>query len=410
MGKTRRSGLSVTQIDQVVAHQGQVPILESVTRFRVVACGRRWGKTEAGKIAALRTAHDGGIVWWIMPSYAMAADVWRSLKRSLNGEWHEKREQERTIILESGGLLRVRSGDDPDSLRGSGLDLAVLDEAAFLHESVWTGAIRPALSDRRGRALFLSTPKGVGNWFWKVYGYGLDPSRAEWQAWTFPTSTNPHIPPDEIEAARDDLPERVFRQEYLAEFIEDSGGVFRNITPRAIVAPQTAPKPDHRIVFGLDWARVSDFTCIAIMDATTRQLVALDRFNGIGWALQRGRIAALAQVWKPSAIWAESNSIGGPNIEALQAEGLPIYPFTMTAASKDDLINSLALALERDREPLTIIPDPVLLHELQAYAVERMPSGRFRYGAPSGGHDDTVIATALALYGAQYGGISIRFA
>jgi hypothetical protein len=402
--------LSVTQIDPIQTHQGQSEILESVTRFRVVACGRRWGKTEAGKIAALKMARKGGTVWWIMPSYAMAADVWRGLKLSLNGEWAEKREQERTIIMDSGGMLRVRSGDDPDSLRGSGLDLAVLDEAAFLRESVWTGAIRPALSDRRGQALFLSTPKGIGNWFWKVYGYGLDPNRAEWQAWTFPTSNNPHIPPDEIEAARDDLPERVFRQEYLAEFIEDSGGVFRNITPRAIVMPQTVPTSGHRIVFGLDWARVSDFTCIAIIDATTRQLVALDRFNGIGWALQRGRIAALAQVWKPSAIWAESNSIGSPNIEALQGEGLPIYPFTMTAASKDSLINGLALAFERDGDPLTIVPDPVLLHELQAYSVERLPSGRFRYGAPSGGHDDTVIATALAWYGAQYGGISIRFA
>src|SRR5204863_2025119 len=127
--------------------------------------------------------------WWIMPSYSMAADVWRSLKESLAGRWQDKNEQQRIITLDGGGLIRVRSGDDPDSLRGSGLDLAVLDEAAFLREAVWTGAIRPALSDRRGKALFLSTPKGK-NWFWKIYGYGLDPKRPEWKSWTFPTSTN----------------------------------------------------------------------------------------------------------------------------------------------------------------------------------------------------------------------------
>jgi hypothetical protein len=374
-----------------------------------VACGRRWGKTETGKIAALETAVQGGIVWWIMPSYSMASDVWRSLKGSLDGVWTEKNEQQRVIVLPGGGLLRVRSGDDPDSLRGSGLDLAVLDEAAFLREAVWTGAIRPALSDRRGRALFLSTPKGK-NYFWKLYGYGTDPSRPEWQSWTFPTISNPYIPVDEVEAARADLPERVFRQEYLAEFIEDSGGVFRNVAERAIVAPQSGPTPGHRIVFGVDWARVDDFTCVAIIDATARQLVALDRFNGIGWALQRGRIASLAAHWQPSAIWAEANSIGGPNVESLQSEGLPVHAFTMTSASKDDLINSLALALERDRDPLTIIPDPVLLHELQAYTIERLPSGRYRYNAPPGEHDDTVISLALAWFGAQYGGISIRFA
>jgi hypothetical protein len=340
----------------------------------------------------------------------MAADVWRSLKATLAGEWVEKNEQLRTVILSGGGVLRVRSGDDPDSLRGSGLDLAVLDEAALLREDIWTAVIRPALSDRRGRALFLSTPKGIGNWFWKVYGYGLDPARTEWQSWRFPTRSNPHIPPDEIEAARADLPDRLYQQEYEAEFIADSGDVFRNVTQRAVAPALSAPPAGHRIVFGLDWARTEDFTCIAVMDATTRQLIALDRFNGIGWALQRGRIAALAQVWRPTAIWAESNSIGGPNIEALQAEGLPIHPFNMSASSKDELINSLALALEREREPLTILPDPVLLHELQAYTVQRLPSGRFRYGAPVGGHDDTVIATALAWYGVQHGGISIRFA
>ncbi len=374
---------SVMEIKKLTLHAGQQAILNSPARFRVVACGRRWGKTETGKTAALEMARRGGVVWWVMPSYSMAADVWRDLKGVLHGTWQEKSEQQRQIILSGGGLLRVRSGDDPDSLRGSGLDLAVLDEAAFLREAVWTSAIRPALSDRRGKALFLSTPKGIGNWFRKVYSYGLDPHRPDWQAWTFPTASNPHIPPEEIEAARADLPLRVFEQEYLAAFTDDSGGVFRNVTERAKVVPQSEPTPGHRIIFGVDWARVDDFSCVAILDATTRQLIALDRFNGVGWALQRGRIVALAERFRPTAIWAEANSIGGPNIEALQAEGLPIYPFRTTNASKDDAINNLALALERDRDPLTIIPDPVLLHELQSYTVERLPSGRFRYGRRS---------------------------
>jgi len=400
---------SGTRIAWPTPHEGQSEVLDSPIRFRVVACGRRWGKTQTGKIAALKVASNGGIVWWIMPSYAMAADVWRSLKGSLRGQWLEKNEQERTILLDGGGLLRVRSGDDPDSLRGAGLDLAVLDEAALMQESVWSGAIRPALSDRRGKALFLSTPKGVGNWFSKIYGYGVDPNRPEWDAWCFPTINNPHIAPGEIEAARADMPERVFRQEYLAEFIADSGDVFRNVIQRATVTLQSKPTSGHEIIFGLDWARMEDFTCVAILDATTRQLVALDRFNGIGWALQRGRIATLAETWKPNVIWAEANSIGGPNIEALQADGLPVQAFTMTSASKDQVINSLALALERDKDPLTIIADPVLLHELQAYTLERLPSGRFRYNAPSGDHDDTVISLALAWYGAQHGGTSIRF-
>jgi hypothetical protein len=106
-------------------------------------------------------------------------------------------------------------------------------------------------------------------------------------------------------------------------------------------------------------------------------------------------------------IWAEANSIGGPNIEALQAEGLPVNAFTTSASSKPTLIESLALAIERGE--LALLRDPVLLGELQAYTVERLPSGRFRYTAPPGAHDDTVIAAALAWYGVNHSGTSISF-
>ncbi len=377
----------------------------------MVACGRRWGKTETGKIAVIETASRGGTAWWIAPSFRMADDVWRSLKSTLSGAWDEKSEQQRLITLPGGGVIRVRSGDDPDSLRGSSLDLAVLDEAAFLRERVWTSALRPALSDRRGRALFLSTPKGVGNWFYRIYGYGLDPTRPEWHAWQFPTADNPRIAVDEIAAAQRDLPERVFRAEYLAEFTDDAGGVFRNVLTSATARLDAVPEAGHRYTVGIDWGRVDDFSVAVVIDMTSdadeAQMVAMDRFNGIGWTLQRGRLATLAAKWHPTAIWAEENSIGGPNIDALRAEGLPIHSFTTTNASKDDLINTLALALERGK--LAIQPDPVLLHELQSYTLERLPSGRYRYSAPEGSHDDTVIALALAWYAAQFGGASLRF-
>ena len=213
--------------------------------------------------------------------------------------------------------------------------------------------------------------------------------------------------PGEITAARDLLPERVFRQEYLAEFLDDAGGVFRKVEAAACAAVESGPQPGERYVFGVDWGRENDFTCIAVLAVGARRLVALDRFNEVGWSLQRGRLAALAHTWQPEAIWAEANIIGGPNIEALQAEGLPVCAFTTTASSKGPLIEGLALALERG--DLAILPEPVLLHELQAFTLERLPSGRFRYGAPPGEHDDTVIALALAWHGATSGGTGISF-
>jgi len=117
--------------------------------------------------------------------------------------------------------------------------------------------------------------------------------------------------------------------------------VFRRVDEAATARPDDGPAPGERYVFGVDWARDADFTCIAVLAVGARRLVALDRFNEIGWSLQLGRLAALA----PEAIWAEANSIGGPNIEALQHEGLPVIPFTTTASSKGPLIEALALAL-----------------------------------------------------------------
>lgn len=387
-------------------HPGQRAILQHPARFKVVACGRRFGKTETGKILLVERALAGAVGWWISPTYRMADEVWRDLKAALDGAIARKNEDMRRLDVIGGGVIRVRSGRNPDGLRGAGLDLAVLDEAAYLHPDVWRAAIRPALSDRRGEALFLSTPRGR-NWFWGVWMNGQSASHPDWMSWRFPTAANPLIDPAEIEAARASLPERVFREEYLAEFQDDGGLVFRRVEVCATVPPGEEPRPGARYVFGVDWAREDDFTCIAVLDARARRLVALDRFNEIGWALQRGRLAALADRWRPEAIWAEANSVGGPNIEALQVEGLPVIPFTTTATSKGPLIEALALALERDE--LAILPDPALLNELSAYRLERLPSGRFRYGAPPGGHDDCVIALALAWHGAQQGGVGISF-
>ena len=158
----------------------------------------------------------------------------------------------------------------------------------------------------------------------------------------------------------------------------------------------------------MDWGRSHDYTAIALVDVEARQMVALDRFHHIGWDLQRGRLKALCELWNPRAVWAEENSIGSVNIEALQADGLPVRPFRMTAASKAPLIEALALAIER--RDLALLPDDVLLGELAAYTMERLPGGGFRYSAPPGLHDDTVIALALAWHGARHGGaLGIEF-
>lgn len=382
-------------------HRAQATIFTDKARFRVAACGRRFGKSATGFFDCIAAAAQGGLVWWICPAYSQVTPLWMEFKQLIRGFPVTIREADRMVIFnQTGGCIMFKTADNPDMLVGAGLDLAVLDEAPLMKQSTWYDSIRPALSDKRGRALFLFSPKGIGNWTYKLYGYGLDPNLPNWSSYRFPTSANPLIPADEIEQARQDLPERVFREMYLAEFISDSDGVFRGILDACTAKPQ-AQRTDHAYAFGLDWGRSNDFTVISVIDQVTMTEVQLDRFTEVGYSVQRDRIKVLFEKWKPFTILAETNSIGGPNIEALQAEGLPVRPFDTTNASKEQIINGLALAIERKsqgiRGGVTLLDHPVGISELQSYEADRLPSGKWRFGARSGAHDDTVIARALAV-------------
>ena len=388
-------------------HRGQTPILKASVRFTVAACGRRFGKTEIGKYIIREKAITGAKCWWLAPTYLMASQVWRDLKTDLGKVTRRQiSEVERRIDFPGGGMIAIRSTHYPDSLRGAGLDFAVLDEAAFMEPTIWPRIVRPMLLERKGGALFLSTPFGR-NWFWELYKLGLDPEAGGWHSFQFPSSENPFISTEELAEIRRITPERIFQEEYLAQFIADAGQVFRGIQEAATAPAHPQPIPGRRTIAGVDWGRDTDYTCIAVIDTESGQMVALDRFNKIGWALQRGRLKALYELWRPAVIWAEENSIGAVNIEALQAEGLPVRAFQTTARSKAPLIEGLALAIER-RE-IALLPDPALLGELASYALERLPGGGYRYSAPPGAHDDTVIATALAWHGVRYGGVWVDF-
>jgi hypothetical protein len=388
-------------------HPNQQLILDSRARYRVVACGRRFGKTEVGKRAIIKRAQAGKHCWWLSPTYPMASQVWRDLKLACR-DVHKLKisETERRLDFKDGGMIAIRSTHYPDYLRGAGLDFAVLDEAAFMDSSVWPEIIRPMLLERRGKALFLSSPNGL-NWFWEIYQLGLRQPYSIWRSFQFTSYENPLISPAELDEIRRTTPERIFREEYLAEFIDDAGQVFRGIREAATAPMDAQPIPGRQYYAGLDWGREPDYTAIAIVDADTRQMVALDRFNQISWSLQRGRLQTMVERWQPAAVWAEENSIGAVNIEALHNEGLPVSPFRTTVQSKAPLIEGLALAIERGE--LALLPDEVLLGELASYRMERLPGGGYRYSAPSGAHDDTVIATALAWHGVKQGGVLFDF-
>lgn len=365
----------------------------------MVNCGRRFGKSTLGINRCADPATLAYPVAWFSPTYKLLIDVWREAVRMFAPLTVRRSVQERRLEFLTGGLLEFWSMDNPDAGRGRKYKRLVVDEAALMPDlmSAWNYAMRPTLVDYQGDAFFLSTPKGR-NGFWQMWQWGQDPAQTEWCSWQMPTSSNPLIAPSEIEAMRLALPERVYAQEVLAEFLEDGGGVFRNVQRSATSQTQDARADDRQYVFGVDWGKHEDFTVISVVDTATGALVKLDRFNEIDYTIQTQRLQALYERFRPLQIIAEQNSIGDPLIEQLRRDGLPVQPFVTTNATKTAVIDGLALAFERGE--VQILNDPVLIAELQAYQMERLPSGLLRYSAPAGMHDDCVMSLALAWYGA----------
>lgn len=377
-------------------HPGQSDVIAGAKRFNVLACGRRWGKTVLGVDRVVSAVLKGQPCGWFGPSYKSLLDVWRELTAILQPVTVDKSESERRLQVIGGGVIEAWSLDSMgDSARGRKYGLAVVDEAALVVslEQVWQATLRPMLADLRGGAWFLSTPRGMND-FKRLYDRGQDPERKDWASFQMPTLSNPYIAPEEIEAARADISEAMFLQEFDAQFIAWEGAVFRKVLEAAMAPYCTKPDPNHAYCIGVDWGRSVDYTVFAVFDATTRTMVELDRSNRVDYVMQRNRLAALAEKWRPGAILAESNSIGQPIIEQLWRDGLPVKGFQTTNATKAAIIEGLALAFERGE--ISILRDPVLSAELQSFSAEQLPSGMLRYAAPAGGHDDTVIATALA--------------
>lgn len=387
-------------------HPGQQAIRRQARRFNWLAAGRRWRKTTLVMSIAVEEALRRKKILWGAPTFDQVRIGWNEAKKAA-GAVASFVENKMLASFPTGGSIVFRSLDDPDNARGHTADGIVIDEVADVKEDAWYDVLRPTLIDTEGWAWFIGTPRGH-NWFWRESMSAVD--RDDSMAWQVPTLgvsitenglnrkshplENPTIPFDEIERIWHTTPERTFRQEILAEFVDSSGGVFRGVLAAATATPLAGPEDGHTYIAGVDWARTGDFSAIAVLDATEKRMVALDRFNQIDYHVQLGRLRALHERFCFQVIIAEANSMGTPLIETLQRDDLPVQPFTTTNASKAQAMDALALAFERGE--IRILNDPTLLAELQAYEQTRTASGMLRYSAPAGMHDDCVMALALA--------------
>lgn len=388
-------------------HPGQREVHESKAPRRVVACGARWGKSLCAAMEALAAAMEPrarSIGWVVAPTYDLAEKIFREIvvlvAQHLRHRIVTLKDHEKRLVLRNmaGGLSEIRgkSADNPVSLLGEGLDWLVVDEAARLKPTIWAGYLTQRLIDRRGWALLISTPKGKG-WFYDLFRRGQLREDPDYESWNAPSWENPYLDRDRIEAERERLPERVFRQEFGGEFLEGGGQVFRCVRERARGEWQE-PKPEEWYFAGLDLAKLEDFTVLTILNQR-REVAFLDRFHRIDWGLQIARIKAATERYHVATTFVDTTGVGEPVFEALVMAGVPVTPYALTARSKSSLIDNLAMLLERDE---IVLPRyelcPELVEELEAFEYAVTESGHVKTGAPSGVHDDCVISLALAAW------------
>ena len=382
-------------------------------RFRTVCTGRRFGKTLclAAELLDRGGCEKAGDYGWIAPTYNVADRGIEAFRTIADGFIQiSGRAPTRVEFSGPAGPVRIwfLSADNPDNIRGFGFQGIVIDEAAMISPDVWNYVLRPTIAQTLGWAVFVSTPKGH-NWFYDLYTRGMDPGEEDYASFTFPSKASPFFPAKEWDEAKRTLPEDVFRQEYMAEFMEDSAGVFRNVDACLITQTErTETDKYHRhVVIGCDVAKHTDWTVLIAMDAETGRCFAMERFNQLDWPIQKERILGFAQKYRGRLIL-DATGVGDPIYDDLKRVYADIEGFKLTSSSKTTLIQRLIVGVEQRRVswPATSIqttvdggPWEILTAELKRYEYEITPSGGITYNAPSGYHDDCVMALALANHG-----------
>ena len=383
-------------------HKKQREILNSILygtqKYHIASIGRQFGKSMLGENLVLYWAINNGPckILWVSPVYSQATKVHKELYGAIadSGIVQSNNFSSNEITLKNGSVIMFRSAERYDSIRGLTLDYACIDEAAFIKDDAWAEAIRPTLMVRGKRVLFISTPKGK-NWFYDLYQLGLSDDHPNYKSYTGSSYDTPFIDPSEIEDAKRTIPENIFRQEYLAEFIESGGEVFSNLEKNMF---SQYPRPQGKVFCGIDLGKQEDYTVATFVDSIG-QVVDIYRANAQEWTTMTNEILQRIRKWN-ATVMIEVNSIGDVVYEQIKKQWQDTHPFVTSNKSKNEIIEGLILDMN---ETTVRIPDkqlfPTLYHELSIFTYEYNPKTRtLRYGHPSGMHDDCVMSLAIANY------------
>lgn len=380
-------------------HPNQQKIHDSINKegfkYYVLDIGRQFGKSLLATNQVLYWLLNDEMFGkvdcaWVSPVFNQANKVYEQVVKAFaNSPGMISRKDGQKLRMEfcNGSTLQFFSAERYDNMRGFTFDFLVVDEFAFVSSEAWTEVLRATILVKGKKVLLISTPKGK-NHFYQLFQ--LDGVNPQYKSFKMTSYDNPLIDPKEIDDARLTLPDHIFRQEYLAEFIDGAGSIFTEINYN--------PNPERIPTYyaGLDVARANDYTALSIFNNKGEQ-VFIERWRHESWANIIKKVADKIIEYQCKT-YVEINSIGDPVFEMLKTQ-IPysdnlLFQWLTTSKSKQDIIEQMAVA--NQNKEVSFLNTDWLQKEFEMFTYEYNPKTKvIKYSAPVGFHDDGIMSSAI---------------
>lgn len=404
-----------------------------------VIASRGWGKTlwlVCEILIPYMEAHPGAKIMWVAPTYQTAMspieDVFRGTDEATGNRWIPDYDSTGARLWEfkttvagpvltwwNGATVTFKSADAPESIVSRGYNFIIIDEAALIEERVFTQQILGTARKAGIKIFMITSPRGKKHWTYKYFLKGQDPKETNYLSFQQPYTKNPHFSPV-LASLIKDLPDWLYRQEYLAEFIDDGDSVFRGLEhvmdgPEVSFPSQqqewfnavsdvvlhkgtehelTRTAEDRRFVVALDLAKSVDYTVLYVMDMENGSCVYYKRMNKVDYKQVVKEAGEICRKYNNADLIFDATGVGAGIADFLETEDVTAHPYIFTNESKQDLIHRLALSIEYQEIK---IPNIITIkNELSVFTYTLTRTGKISYNAPAGYNDDIVIAIALA--------------
>lgn len=372
-------------------HANQRVIHDAINtgKEKYIACniGRQFGKSLLGENQSLYwMINDSGTkTGWVSPIYKQSKKVYKDLKRAtVKSGLFSYNDTDLIITCDNGSSMEFFSAERPDGIRGNTFDYLVCDEVEFMKKGVWEEVLQPTVLVKGKKILFISTPRGR-NFMFRLKQ--LAQNNKAYRYFHFTSYDNPMISDEEIDAIRKVVPDHIFRQEYLAEFIDNASGIFKNV--KECVGIGSSGKNYG----GLDIGRADDYTVLTIENEKGQE-VFCERWRQDEWSNIVDKVAKEINRLKAHT-YIEVNNQGDIFYDMLRkrCKNL-VQPFVTSTKTKPIMIEDLAVEFEQKN--VSLIGHEWQIDELEAFTYIYDPkTRRVKYSAPQGVHDDYVMSKAL---------------